>query len=180
MRSMILGVFIRDALVFSQKMWYNKVVIPQKPPSATQNRRMKLSQKILVLFGIVFSIVIAIVIAIGIWFFGELQLKQDVVNSSGNIGKIYSCLEEYKEKHGSYPAQQNMNALIETLGMNMSDFFKVYLFDIKSATYHAPTPDSEAPVITMRVKLHVFEKNKLLVRDKDGWHYENIDTGTKP
>ena len=90
---------------------------------------MKLSKKILVLFGIVFSIVIASVIAIGIWFFGELQLKQDVVNSSGNIGKIYSCLEEYKEKHGSYPAQQNMNALIETLGMNMSDFFSrsIYL-----------------------------------------------------
>ena len=132
------------------------------------NKKIKIA--FIFLFGFVFAVIIAGIICL----FGELQLKQDVVNTSGNIGKIYIRLEKYKEEHGRYPAQQDMSSLLKTLGMNRSDFFKVSLFDIESAAYHAPTQDSEAPVITMRVKLHVFEKSKMLVRDHDGWHYEDI------
>ena len=67
-----------------------------------------------------------------------------------------------------------MESLLETLGLKDSDFQKVWLTDIKSAEYHAPpgeikTPDDRlAPLLTIRVRQHVFGGNQLYIVRRDG------------
>ena len=81
-------------------------------------------------------------------------------------------LEAYKTEHGRYPPQQDMRSLLETLGIQKSDFRKTFFFDLDSATYHAPPEDSTDPedrFITMRVKWHLFEGyDHLLFLRRDG------------
>ena len=104
--------------------------------------------------------------------FGDALLKQDSANSMGNLRKIYNRLENYKAEHGSYPEQQDMRALLQTLGMSDNDLAKVYLFDIDSAEYQAPLQDSEDPVLTMRVRWRLLSKSITIVILKDGMEYE--------
>ena len=119
--------------------------------------------------------IFTVIVAGTVWIFLELQLHQDLINTSGNIGRIYARLEDYKAEHGYYPEQQDMKTLLERLGMNDHDFFKVLLYDIRDAEYRAPSQDSEEPAITMRVRKSLFGKKELLVRDQDLWHYEDIE-----
>ena len=67
-----------------------------------------------------------------------------------------------------------MESLLKTLGLKDSDFQKVWSTDIKSAEYHAPpgavkVPDvSQDPLLTIRVRQHVFGGNQLYIVRRDG------------
>ena len=101
-----------------------------------------------------------------------VQLKSDNALTTENMIRVSIRLEAYKMEHGSYPPQQDMRSLLETLGIQKSDFRKTFFFDLDSATYHAPPEDSTDPedrFITMRVKWHLFEGyDHLLFLRRDG------------
>ena len=104
----------------------------------------------------------------------ELCLHADVVGTWANMGQVDKALFMYSMSHGCYPPQQDMESLLETLGLKDSDFQKVWLTDIKSAEYHAPpgavkVPDvSQDPILTIRVRQHVFGGNQLYIVRRDG------------
>ena len=92
-----------------------------------------------------------------VWF-TSLQLKQDTANTTSNLSLISKRLYAYQEEHGAYPPQQELESLLETLGIQESDFIETYFFDIHSAEYHAPAGDSNDPeyrLVTLRVKDHL-------------------------
>ena len=105
-------------------------------------------------------IIYLLVLDIIIMFFiydtsAALQLKQDNADITSNLSRISKRLYAYQEEHGSYPPQQDLESLLETLGIQESDFIKTYFFDIHSAEYHAPAEDSNDPedrLVTMRAK----------------------------
>ena len=89
-----------------------------------------------------------------VWF-GAVQLKQDNAYITSNLSLISKRLYAYQEEHGGYPPQQDLESLLETLGIQESDFIETYFFDIHSAEYHAPAEDSNDPedrLVTMRAK----------------------------
>ena len=88
----------------------------------------------------------------------EAQYRDDVINNWSNLGRVYTRLTSYKDAHGCYPEQQGMKSLLETLELDESELYHVKMFDIHSAEYHAPTQDSETPVLSMRIKRHVFRQ----------------------
>ena len=92
-----------------------------------------------------------------VWF-GAVQLKQDNAYITSNLSLISKRLYAYQEEHGGYPPQQDLESLLETLGIQESDFYRTYYFDIHSAEYHAPAGDSNDPedrLVTLRVKDHL-------------------------
>ena len=139
----------------------------QPPRQTTAENVAKLV--LLLLLGAVFIYIAAnIVMAVG-----AAVLKSDNALTTSNMLLVSKRLEAYKTEHGSYPPQQDMRALLETLGIKKSNFRKTYFFDLDSATYHAPPEDSEDPedrFITMRVKWHLFEgyDDHLLFLRRDG------------
>ena len=119
----------------------------------------------------------AFVLAAGaFWFFSEVQRKQDLTNTMHNLRLVYTRIEGYKEKHGRYPDQQNMKALLKTLCLTDRDFFQVKSIDIRSAVYHAPAQNAENPVLTIRIKPRIFRKNdQQIVMRKHEAYYEDIE-----
>lgn len=103
--------------------------------------------------------------------------KEDAVRTLENARRIYAHLEKYKEEYGKYPEQQDTKTLLKTLDMDNSKFSNVHLFDINSAVYHAPTQDSEGPVLTMRIKYHPFDKDRQIVIKKDYCGIEDVKKG---
>ena len=99
--------------------------------------------------------------------YAAVQLKMDTPNTQANLGQISRRLKYvYEEEHGSYPPQQDFRSLLETLGMNDSDFIKTRFYDIYSAEYHAPAGDSNDPretIITIRTKWFVPESSNATV-----------------
>ena len=94
-----------------------------------------------------------------------MQRKIDDANISSNLSQISKYLYVYEEEHGSYPPQQDMESLLETLGMNDSVFIKTRFYDLYSAEYHAPAEDSYDPnetIITIRTKWFVPESDAQL------------------
>ena len=80
-----------------------------------------------------------------------------------------------------------MKSLLNTLSISKSDFEKTRFFDISSAEYHAPSLNPEDPlkklddpVLSLRVKSHVFGKDELLCLKRDGGIYSDYNPGTKP
>ena len=137
---------------------------------------MKKEKKGCLIAAVVFGCILtAIVAGVALLVVLQARLHQDLINTAGNIGRVYARLEDYKAEHGYYPEQQDMKTLLKTLDMDDHDFFKVLLYDIRSAVYHAPSQDSEKPVITMCIRKRLFGKKELLVRDQDLWHYEDIE-----
>ena len=101
-----------------------------------------------------------------------MQCKIDNANISSNLSQISKGLYMYEMGHGSYPPQQDMKSLLETLEMNDSVFIKTRFYDIYSAEYHAPAVDSNDPnetIITIRTKWFVPEGDAgLLFLRRDG------------
>ena len=94
-----------------------------------------------------------------------MQRKIDDANITSNLSQISKYLYVYEEEHGSYPPQQDMESLLETLGMNDSVFIKTRFYDLYSAEYHAPAEDSYDPnetIITIRTKWFVPESDAQL------------------
>ena len=92
-----------------------------------------------------------------VWF-GAVQLKQDNAYITSNLSLISKRLYVYQEEHGGYPPQQDLESLLETLGIQESDFYRTYYFNIHSAEYHAPAGDSNDPeyrLVTLRAKDHL-------------------------
>jgi len=92
-----------------------------------------------------------------------MQAKVDNANITSDLSRISKHLFVYEEEHGSYPPQQDMESLLETLGMN--DFSKTRFYDLYSAEYHAPAEDSYDPnetIITIRTKWFVPESDAQL------------------
>ena len=92
-----------------------------------------------------------------------MQAKVDNAHITSDLSRISKHLFVYEEEHGSYPPQQDMESLLETLGMN--DFSKTRFYDIHSAEYHAPAEDSYDPnetIITIRTKWFVPESDAQL------------------
>ena len=99
-----------------------------------------------------------------------MQLKLDNANITSDLSRISKRLYVYEEEHGSYPPQQDMKSLLETLEMNDSVFIKTRFYDIYSAEYHAPAVDSyDETIITIRTKWFVPEGDAcLLFLRRDG------------
>ena len=102
------------------------------------------------------------------WMGLKAQRKQDMANTVHNLRVVCMRLETYKDEHGDYPAPQDMDSLLKTLGLSKEDFFKVRTIDIRSAVYHAPASDPEGPVLTMYVKPHILSRKAYRISgDKD-------------
>ena len=94
-----------------------------------------------------------------------MQRKIDDANITSNLSQISKGLYMYEMGHGSYPPQQDIRSLLETLGMNDSVFIKTRFYDLYSAKYHAPAEDSYDPnetIITIRTKWFVPESDAQL------------------
>ena len=134
-------------------------------------RERKLKQILILLFLIAMDIVFLLYF---INWFGDLQLKSDNNLTTQYLVRVVSIrLEAYKEEHGTYPPQQDMKSLLETLGIKKSDLRPTFFFDLYSAEYHAPAEDSNDPedrLITMHVKWHLYESydDRLLFLRRDG------------
>ena len=98
-------------------------------------------------------------------WFEAVQLKQDNAYITSNLSLISKRLYAYREEHGAYPPPQDLESLLETLGIQESDFHKTYFYDIHSAEYHAPAEDSDNPEDRL-VTLHA--KNQLRFVRRDG------------
>ena len=134
-----------------------------------------------------FSIVCIIIVAGILYSLGEFLLYGANAVTFENFNLLYNRLEDYKMVHGEYPPQQDMKSLLKTLGLNKSDFREVLFFDISSAEYHAPSLNPEDPlkklddpVLSLRVKSHVFGKDERLCLKRDGGKYRDYNPGTKP
>ena len=116
-----------------------------------------------------------------LWFFLEVQRKQDLTNMAHNFRLVYTRLEDHHKKYGCYPPQQDMRSLLKTLRLSDGDLFKVSI-DIGSAVYHAPKQKNEEPVLTIQINPHLFRKNheQIVMRKHDGFIQGYIaDTATK-
>ena len=134
-------------------------------------RERKLKQILILLFLIAMDIVFLLYF---INWFGDVQLKSDNNLTTQYLVRVVSIrLEAYKEEHGTYPPQQDMKSLLETLGIKKSDLRPTFFFDLYSAEYHAPAEDSNDPedrLITMHVKWHLYESydDRLLFLRREG------------
>jgi len=95
----------------------------------------------------------------GLNLFFECRRIQDLTNMGHNFQLVYSRLEDYKKKHGSYPLQQDMKSLLKTLHLSNGDLFKVSI-DIGTAVYHAPKQNSDAPILMICIKPHLLRRKQ--------------------
>ena len=140
------------------------------PDHSLEKKRKKGCMIVAVVLGCILTAIVAGSVLICF----ELCLHADVVGTWANMGQVDKALFMYSMSHGCYPPQQDMESLLETLGLKDSDFQKVWFTDIKSAEYHAPpgavkVPDvSQDPILTIRVRQHVFGGNQLYIVRRDG------------
>ena len=133
-----------------------------------------LEKKGCMIAAVVLGCILTAIVAGAVWIGLELCLHADVIGTRSNMGQVDKALFMYSMSHGCYPPQQDMESLLETLGLKDSDFQKVWSTDIKSAEYHAPpgavkVPDvSQDPILTIRVRQHVFGGNQLYIVRRDG------------
>ena len=144
---------------------------------------MKSKHILSLLFGLFFTVIVLRLL----WTFGELTLKEECIQTQDNLAFVYRRLEQYHYEHGAYPPQQDMKSLLNTLGISKNIFEKTRFFDISSAEYHASNRNQEYsaqnmddPVLSIRVKSHVFGKYERLCVRKDGsMYYRDFETGAK-
>lgn len=168
----LLGLVAAIAIIAAETRFQSKAKKEEEeaPPDRTQQTTAEGVTKLvlLLLLGALFIFIAANIINA----LGEAVLKSDNNLTTENMIRVSLRLEAYKTEHGSYPPQQDMRSLLETLGIQKSDFRKTFFFDLDSATYHAPPEDSTDPedrFITMRVKWHLFEGyDHLLFLRRDG------------
>ena len=148
---------------------------------------MKIRKKGCVIAALILGCIIFIFAAGTFYYFDVFQLKGDNARTRFNIKLVYKHLEQYHTEHGAYPVQQDMKTLLKTLGMSKSDFEKTVFFDISSAEYHASNRNQEDsaqnmddPVLSIRVKSHIFGNTERLCVRKDGSVYRNSDTDSRP
>ena len=124
--------------------------------------------------GLVFILGNSILISI-LWFYSEVQRKQDLTNTMHNLRLIYTNMENYKEKNGYYPKQQSLRALLKTLNLSEKTFFKTRTIDISSAIYHAPIQNTETPFLTIEIKPTFFRRQyQRIVMQRDDVYYEVV------
>ena len=168
----LLGLVAAIAIIAAETRFQSKAKKEEKEVSPDQSPRQTAGNVakavLLLLLGAVFIFIAANIIL----YVGEAVLISDNNLTTENMIRVSLRLEAYKTEHGSYPPQQDMRSLLETLGIQKSDFRKTFFFDLYSATYHAPPEDSTDPedrFITMRVKWHLFEGyDHLLFLRRDG------------
>lgn len=167
----LLGIVVLFGIIAAEQYFKSKEgkEAPEDQPPASRRTAGNVAKLVLLLLlGALFIFITANIINA----LGEAVLKSDNALTTENMIRVSIRLEAYKTKHGSYPPQQDMRSLLETLGIQKSDFRKTFFFDLYSATYHAPPEDSTAPedrFITMRVKWHLFEGyDHLLFLRRDG------------
>ena len=168
----LLGLVAAIAIIAAETRFQSKAkkeeeeAPPDQSPRQTAGNVAKLV--LLLLLGALLIFIAAHIIL----FVGDAVLISDNNLTTANMISVSLRLEAYKTEHGSYPPQQDMRSLLETLGIQKSDFRKTFFFDLDSATYHAPPEDSTDPedrFITMRVKWHLFEGyDHLLFLRRDG------------
>ena len=151
------------------------VITIMEPKSDAAARPARAGKPVKVILAILCGCILLFVAVNCLLSLGHAMYKQDSANTMGNLRRIYNRLEEYKAEHGSYPEQQNMRSLLQTLGMGDGDLAKLNLFDINSAVYQAPVNDADDPVLSMYIKWRLFDKYVRLVILKDGMEYAESD-----
>ena len=148
---------------------------------------MKIRKNGCVIAALILGCIIFVIAAGTFSYFDVLQLKGDNARTRGNLSQIYKRLEQYHTEQGAYPDQQDMNSLLKTLGMNDNNFEKALFFDINTAEYHASNRNQEYsaqnmddPVLSIRVKSHIFGNPERLCVRKDGSVYRDLDTDSRP
>jgi hypothetical protein len=168
----LLGLVAAIAIIAAETRFQSKAKKEEEeaPPDRTQQTTAEGVTKLVLL--LLLGALLIFIAAHIILFVGEAVLISDNNLTTENMIRVSLRLEAYKTEHGSYPPQQDMRSLLETLGIQKSDFRKTFFFDLYSATYHAPPEDSTDPedrFITMRVKWHLFEGyDHLLFLRRDG------------
>ncbi len=168
----LLGIVVLFGIIAAEQYFKSKEgkeAPEDQPPASRRTTGNAAKAVLLLLLGALFIFIAANIINA----LGEAVLKSDNALTTENMIRVSLRLEAYKTEHGSYPPQQDMRSLLETLGIQKSDFRKTFFFDLYSATYHAPPEDSTDPedrFITMRVKWHLFEgyDDHLLFLRRDG------------
>ena len=123
---------------------------------------------------VVLGCILTAIVAGAVWLGLELCLLTDVIGTQANMRQMDKALFAYTLSYGCYPPQQDMKSLLETLGIKKSDLRPTFFFDLYSAEYHAPpgavkVPDvSQDPILTIRVRQHVFGGNQLYIVRRDG------------
>ena len=162
----LLGLVAAIAIIAAETRFQSKArkeeeeAPPDQSPRQTAGNVAKLV--LLLLLGALFIFIAANIIL----FVGEAVLISDNNLTTSNMIRVSLRLEAYKTELGSYPPQQDFRSLLETLGMNDSDFIKTRFYDIYSAEYHAPAGDSNDPretIITIRTKWFVPESSNATV-----------------
>ena len=148
---------------------------------------MKIRKNGCVIAALILGCIIFVIAAGTFYYFDVLQLKGDNARTRGNLSQIYKRLEQYHTEQGAYPDQQDMNSLLKTLGMNDNNFEKALFFDINTAEYHASNRNQvysaqnmDDPVLSIRVKSHIFGNPERLCVRKDGSVYRDLDTDSRP
>ena len=148
---------------------------------------MKIRKNGCVIAALILGCIIFFIAAGTFYYFDVLQLKGDNARTRGNLSQIYKRLEQYHTEQGAYPDQQDMKSLLKTLGMNDNNFEKALFFDINTAEYHASNRNQEYsaqnmddPVLSIRVKSHIFGNPERLCVRKDGSVYRDLDTDSRP
>ena len=144
------------------------------------------NRKTLLIVAVVLGCILAAIVAGAVWLCLELRLRMDVIGTREKMRQVDKALFAYTLSYGCYPPQQDMESLLETLGLKDSDFQKVSLTDIKSAEYHAPPGEIKFPdvgldpLLTIRVRQHVFGGNQLFIVRRDGSEITVNETDLKP
>ena len=96
------------------------------------------------------------------YFAAMAEMKVDRIYTSENLCLVFKRLDQYHEEHGCYPARQDFQSLLKTLGLaDRKDWAytqRTVFMNFKSAEYLAPTQESGYPYLTIRYRPRLFGK----------------------
>ena len=115
------------------------------------------------------------------YFAAMAEMKVDRIYTSENLCLVFKRLDQYHEEHGCYPARQDFQSLLKTLGLadrkEWAYTQRTFFMNFQSAGYLAPTQESGYPTLTIRYRPRLFGKTiTYVVRNLDNIeHYREAD-----
>ena len=116
------------------------------------------------------------------YFAAMAEMKVDRIYTSENLCLVFKRLDQYHEEHGCYPARQDFQSLLKTLGLaDRKDWAytqRTVFMNFQSAEYLAPTQESGYPYLTIRYRPRLFGKKiTYVVRNLDNIeHYREAES----
>ena len=127
-------------------------------------------------------LVVDILITGYLFFFAAMaEMKADRIYTTENLCLVFKRLDQYHEEHGCYPARQDFQSLLKTLGLaDRKDWAypgRTFFVNFQSAGYLAPAQESGYPYLTIRYRPRLFGKKiTYVVRNLDNIeHYREAE-----